>query len=153
MSKGAVFGVTNGIITMLAIITGLYVGKVGKMGIIAAILAMIIADPASDAYSVYVAEKSIDNEECKSNAEKIGLLAFASQFALQILFLLIIIFSPNITYAVTLCYVASFIITSIYSFFFSDFKEYLFNIGAVSGIVLLTYICEHLVHKKFGDSV
>ena len=58
MAKGLVFGVTNGIITMLALITGMYASKVNKVGVIAAILAILIADPLSDAYSMYVSEKA-----------------------------------------------------------------------------------------------
>ena len=57
MFESKMFGITNGIITMLALITGLYATKVPKVGIIGAILSLLIVDPLSDGYSIYAAEK------------------------------------------------------------------------------------------------
>jgi hypothetical protein len=76
MKIGENFGTTNGIITMLSLLTGLRATKVNKVGIIGAILAMIIADPLSDAYSMYYAEKTNNNP----NDYIIGRDAFISQF-------------------------------------------------------------------------
>lgn len=49
MFEAEMFGVTNRVITILALITSLRVAKVNKIGIIGALLDMIIAVPLSDA--------------------------------------------------------------------------------------------------------
>ena len=75
---GETFGFTNGIITILALITGLHATKVNKIGIIGAILALLITDPLCDAYALYTSHKLIE----KKSAYKIGIKAFLSQFLL-----------------------------------------------------------------------
>ena len=72
MSVGVTFGFTNGIITMLSLITGLYATNVNRVGIIGAILALLITDPLSDAYSMYNSQKLINKE----TALDIGKTAF-----------------------------------------------------------------------------
>ena len=89
---GETFGFTNGIITILALITGLHATKVNKIGIIGAILALLITDPLCDAYALYTSQKIID----KKTAYSIGFNAFLSQFLLQLLFLMIIIYSDTV---------------------------------------------------------
>ena len=84
---GETFGFTNGIITILALITGLHATKVNKIGIIGAIIALLITDPLSDSYALYNAHKLVD----KKKAFIVGKNAFLSQVILQLLFLVIII--------------------------------------------------------------
>ena len=148
MAKGLVFGVTNGIITMLALITGMYAGKVEKVGIIAAILAILIADPLSDAYSIYVSEKSSKPK----NAFNIGKEAFLSQFILQLIFLLIIIFTPTIYNGLMLCYTFGLISILGYAFMQkSSFKEVFMNLSWIVIIITVTYYSDLLVHKYYKD--
>ena len=87
---GETFGFTNGVITILALITGLHATKVNKIGIIGAILALLITDPLCDAYSLYTSQKIIE----KKTAYSIGFNAYIS-ILLQTLFLMIIIYSDT----------------------------------------------------------
>lgn len=56
---GETFEFPNGIITILALITGLHATKVNKIGIIGAILALLITDPLCNAYALYTSQKII----------------------------------------------------------------------------------------------
>ena len=147
MAKGLVFGVTNGIITMLALITGMYASKVNKVGVIAAILAILIADPLSDAYSMYISEK---NNNSNKKAFSVGKEAFLSQFVLQFIFLLIIIFTPTVFTGLMTCY--AFGLVSILGYAYmqkSSFKEVLMNLSWITVIISVTYFSDVLVHEYY----
>ena len=150
MAKGLVFGVTNGIITMLALITGMYASKVNKVGVIAAILAILIADPLSDAYSMYISEKNHNNS--KDSAFSVGKEAFLSQFILQLIFLLIIIFTPTVFTGLMTCYMFGLISILGYAFTQnSSFKEILMNLSWIIAIISVTYFSDVLVHEYYKD--
>lgn len=149
MAKGLVFGVTNGIITMLALITGMYAGKVEKVGIIAAILAILIADPLSDAYSMYISEKNNNNR--RESAYDVGKEAFLSQFILQFVFLMIIVFTPTILSGLAVCYLFGLISILTYAFVQkSTFKEVIVNLSWIISIITITYFSDVLVHKYYN---
>ena len=147
MAKGLVFGVTNGIITMLALITGMYAGKVDKVGVIAAILAILIADPLSDAYSMYISEK---NNTSIKKAFSVGKEAFLSQFVLQLIFLLLIIFTPTVFSGLMFCYLFGLICILGYAYLQkSSFKEIFMNLSWITVIIGVTYFSDILVHKYY----
>lgn len=142
MFKGNLFGITNGIITMLALITGLYAVNIKKIGIIAAILSMVIADPLCDAYSLYIAEKSSNRKK----AWGIGVNAFLSQFILQFGFLILIILSPTMDIGLILSYIAGITITIGYGLYRSvAWIEILQNLGWIFGLIIVTYLSEMVV--------
>jgi len=144
---GKTFGFTNGIITILALITGLHATKVNKIGIIGAILALLITDPLSDAFSLYTSHKLID----KKKAFNVGLNAFLSQVFLQLLFLIIIIISPNVETALYICYIIGFILTILYDFYNNiKCKETIKKIFIIFTLVLLTYFIDIFVYKYFN---
>lgn len=146
MKIGENFGTTNGIITMLSLLTGLRATKVNKVGIIGAILAMIIADPLSDAYSMYYAEKTNDNP----NAYIIGRDAFISQFGLQLIILLIIILTPNIDMGIYYCYIFGIIFTLLYGYKNNkDIENIIMNMVWIFGLVVLTYVSDVMVYKLY----
>ena len=147
MAKGVVFGVTNGIITMLALITGMYAGKVEKVGIIAAILAILIADPLSDAYSIYISEKPNKPKKALS----IGKEAFFSQFVLQFIFLLIIVLTPTVLYGLISCYIFGLLSILVYAFMQgSSIYEVLKNLAWIIIIITVTYFSDVIVHKYYS---
>ena len=146
MAKGMIFGVTNAIITMLALITGMYASKVNKIGIIAAILAILIATPLSDAYSMYMSEKANKPE----NAFNVAKQAFLSQFMLQLGFFLIIIFTPNLFTGLILSYIFGLITLTTYAFTQeSPTQELLMNLTGIAVIIVITYYSDLLVHKYY----
>ncbi len=146
MSVGVTFGFTNGIITMLSLITGLYATNVNRVGIIGAILALLITDPLSDAYSMYNSQKLINKE----TALDIGKTAFFSQVALQCIFLLIIIFSKTVKQGLTISYILGVTMTILYDRYnTASINETIKNLFAIAILVFFTYIVDKQVYKYF----
>ena len=146
MSVGVTFGFTNGIITMLSLITGLYATNVNRVGIIGAILALLITDPLSDAYSMYNSQKLINEE----TALDIGKTAFFSQVALQCIFLLIIIFSKTVKQGLTISYILGVTMTILYDRYnTASINETIKNLLAIAILVFFTYIVDKQVYKYF----
>ena len=135
MSVGVTFGFTNGIITMLSLITGLYATNVNRVGIIGAILALLITDPLSDAYSMYNSQKLIN----KDTALDIGKTAFLSQVALQCIFLLVIIFSTTVKQGLFISYILGVTMTISYDRYNkASLTETVKNLSAIAVLVFFT---------------
>jgi len=146
MSLGVTFGFTNGIITMLSLITGLYATNVKRVGIIGAILALLITDPLSDAYSLYNSQKLINEE----TAFDVGKKAFLSQVALQCIFLLVIIFSNSVKQGLIISYILGVTMTISYDRYNkASVNDSLKNLSAIAVLVFLTYIVDKNVYKYF----
>lgn len=148
MKQGITFGFINGIIDMLALLTGLWATKVSKVGIIGAMVALIISNPLNDSYALYISEESTDSEKAKIKAKN----ALISQIAIHVVFLLIVILTPNTGTALIISLAFS-IITII------GFNQYN-NINIVSTrntllviftLVTITYIADHAVFKYFKN--
>ena len=147
---GETFGITNSIITILGLITGLYATKVNKIGIIGAILALLLSDPLCDAYALYTSQKIIKKE----NAYKIGIRAFFSQLLLQILFLIIIIISPSIKKSIYICYIVGIILTIIYDKYNKvTIKDSIFNLLTILGLIIFTYYINTFIYKYFNNTL
>lgn len=146
MSLGVTFGFTNGIITMLSLITGLYATNVKRVGIIGAILALLITDPLSDAYSLYNSQKLINEE----TAFDVGKTAFLSQVALQCIFLLVIIFSNSVKQGLIISYILGVTMTILYDRYNkASVNDSLKNLSAIAVLVFLTYIVDKNLYKYF----
>ena len=140
------FGITNGIITILALITGLYATRVPKVGIIGAMLSLLIVDPLSDGYSIYAAEKK-NNE---NSAYKIGKEAFLSQFILQLIFLVIIILFPT-EKGIFYSYLIGILIIIIYGMYRkSSIVPIIQHLFCILLLVLVTYGSDTLVYKYYN---
>ena len=146
MSVGTAFGFTNGIITMLSVITGLYATNVKRIGIIGAILALLITDPLSDAYSMYTSQKMIDEK----SAWAIGKTAFVSQVLLQCAFLFIIIFSSNEKIGLIVSYIFGITLTIMYDRYIdASLVDTVKNLLAIVVLVFLTYFVDKTVYNYF----
>ena len=146
MSVGVTFGFTNGIITMLSLITGLYATNVNRVGIIGAILALLITDPLSDAYSMYNSQKLINKE----TAFDVGKTAFLSQVALQCIFLIIVIFSKTVKQGLMISYILGVTMTISYDRYNkATVNETIKNLFAIAILVFFTYIVDKNVYKYF----
>ena len=102
MTAGETFGITNGVITMLSLITGLYSTNVNKIGIMGAIMSLLIVDPLSDAYSLYVSQQKLTNKE---SAYDISKKAFLLQAIIQFIFLMIIYLTSTVKQGLIVSYV------------------------------------------------
>lgn len=139
MFRGKMFGLTNSVITILALVTGLNATKVNKIGIIGAMLAMLIADPLADAYSIYIAEKQTDSTHAFKTAKE----SLITQLLLQITFLAIIILTPDIEKAILYTYIFGIGVTIFYGKYKKIVNIEIFkNLGWILILVYLTYICD-----------
>ena len=48
------FGISSGISTMMGLLVGFYATNASKMVILSALLSLIISDPISDSYGIYI---------------------------------------------------------------------------------------------------
>ena len=148
MLNGKTFGFINGNITILSIIVGLYASNNNKKAMFSAILAMMIADPLCDAYALYFAEKEKPNNE--SNARKLGVSAFLSQFFVQLAFLFIIIKSKSTKSGALNSLYFAFCSIILYGYLQKlSFKEQVLNIFSVIALLLVTYKIEQSAHFIF----
>jgi hypothetical protein len=146
MLSGITFGYINGIITMLSLISGMYVTHVTKIGIIGAILAMVISDPLLDAYAIYIAQKSNTPDVSPSVAIK----AFLTQIGIQAMFLTIIVVSPTVKQGLYASYVTGLIGTCLYGYYKElSLIDTVKNIISIAALVCLTIIIDSAVYKRF----
>ena len=128
---------------MLALLTGLWATKVSKIGIIGAIIALVISNPFNDSYALYLSSEN-ENE----NAKKKATHALFSQLTTHLMFLIIVILSPNTTVAL----ITSFICSGLLIFGFNLYNKVPINktgntIIIISILVGLTYLADNAVYK------
>ena len=146
MMQGITFGFINGIIDMLALLTGLWATKVSKVGIIGAMVALIISNPLNDSYALYISEESTDSEKAKIKAKN----ALISQIVTHLIFLLIVIFTPNTETALIISFVFS-IITIIGFNNYNNIVSTRSTLLMIFTLVTITYIADHAVFKYFKN--
>lgn len=86
------FGISNGVTTIIALLAGFKAANVSNKAVISALISLLLTDPISDSYSLYVSIKDKD----ENLAYDIFLKTFISQVLIQAIFLAIVIFSKNI---------------------------------------------------------
>ena len=146
MFNGHTFGVTNGIVTMLSLLIGLYATGVQKVGIIGAIVAMLISDPLADAYAIYNAELQRDSKKAYDAFKK----AFSSQALIQLAILIIVVLTPDIKSAVYISVIIGFFTIIAWDFYIQKkHKDILKNIILVFGIIFITFCIDKQVYKYF----
>jgi len=135
------FGISNGVSTIIALLAGFVAADISKVPVISAMLSLLLTDPLSDSYSIYISMKDTDKDEAYNKF--IG--TFKTQLFIQALFLLIVVISPSIY--------LSFIISSIIGLIMilydfnkrlKDKKEILIELSKIVGIILLVFV----VNKK-----
>tara|TARA_Y100001980_G_C14509828_1_gene285312 strand:+ start:315 stop:752 length:438 start_codon:yes stop_codon:yes gene_type:complete len=137
------FGLSNGVITILALLAGFTAANTDKISIICALVSLLITDPLSDSYSIYVAS----DEE---NRFEIFTQTWIYQVVVQAIFLLIVIFTPK-KYMFKLSCLIGFLIIMF------DFFSRITNIIDISKqlaimiiIIIFTYYIEYfIVTKKY----
>ena len=86
------FGISNGVSTIIALLAGFVATNVSKLPVISALISLLLTDPLSDSYSIYISMK--DTNEKEAYNKFIG--TFRTQLIIQTIFLLIVIFSPSV---------------------------------------------------------
>ncbi|WP_456401114.1 hypothetical protein [Persephonella sp.] len=87
VKKGFGFGLTSGVITTLGMLIGLATISESKTVIIGGIISIAIADAASDALGIHIAEESHEKTESK-NVWTVTVTTFVSKFIFSSSFLI-----------------------------------------------------------------
>ena len=142
------FGLSNGVITILALLAGFTAANTEKISIICALVSLLITDPLSDSYSIYVAS----DEE---NRFEIFTQTWIYQVVVQAIFLLIVIFTPK-KYMFKLACIIGFLIIS-FDFFsrITNIIDIFKQLAIMIIIIVFTYRLQHcllLITASFSSS-
>lgn len=146
MFNGKTFGFINGNITILSLIVGMYASGANKKSILGAMVALLIADPLCDAYSLYIAEKEDGNKDAYESSKQ----AFLSQLYVQLLYIIILYFSSNSQNGVKYSLILGF--SSIVYHGINqnlDNNEQMNNLVGVIILISISYFSDKFVSKYF----
>ena len=135
------FGVSNGTTTIIALLAGFVAAGIPKVAVISTLLSLLLTDPLSDAYSIYIAMKDTNEKEAYEKFKG----TFISQLIIQSLFLLIVVMSPSIYMAFIISSLIGLCLV-IYDFNkrLKEPKLVLIELIKIIGLIVLTFV----VNKK-----
>ena len=140
------FGISNGVLTILAILAGFNATRTSKLSVIGALLSLLLTDPLNDSYSIYISMKHNNPEEAYKKFKG----TFLAQIGVQIIFLIIVLLSPTIY--------QSFLISSLVGtgLLLYDYNKRLKNKTEVTkelfkmfALILLTFAVNTLFYKYY----
>lgn len=140
------FGISNGVLTILAILAGFNATRTSKLSVIGALLSLLLTDPLNDSYSIYISMKHNNPEEAYKKFKG----TFLAQIGVQIIFLIIVLLSPTIY--------QSFLISSLVGagLLIYDYNKRLKNKTEVTkelfkmfALILLTFAVNTLFYKYY----
>lgn len=137
------FGLSNGVITILALLAGFTAANTDKISIICALVSLLITDPLSDSYSIYVAS----DEE---NRFEIFTQTWIYQVVVQAIFLLIVIFTPKKYMFKLACLIGLIIIGFDFFSRITNIIDIFKQLAIMIIIIVFTYYIEYfIVTKKY----
>jgi hypothetical protein len=140
------FGISNGVMTIIALLAGFYATNTSKISVIGALLSLLLTDPLSDSYSIYISLKDSNPKDAYSKFKG----TFLTQIGIQGIFLLIVVLSSTIY--------KSFIISSIIGLIFIIYDynkrlknktEVIIEITKIFGLIFLTFIINTIFYKYY----
>ena len=148
------FGLSNGVITIIALLAGFTAANTDKISIICALvsllitdplflgkLSILITDPLSDSYSIYV---SSDDD----NRLEIFTKTWGYQVLVQAIFLLIVIFTPKKYMFKFACFIGFIIICFDFFTRIPDLSDILTQLFVMTIIIIFTYYIEYFIVTK-----
>ncbi|WP_457622049.1 hypothetical protein [Persephonella sp.] len=114
IKKGVGFGLTSGVITTLGMLIGLSAISESKAVVVGGIISIAIADAASDALGIHIAEESHEDTESK-HIWTATISTFVSKFVIAFSFL-VPLFILDINVAVPVCIGWGFFLLMIFSY-------------------------------------
>lgn len=147
---GETFGVTNGVITILALVVGMHSAGVDKPAMVSAMIALLISDPISDAYALYNAQTAstdatakVDIEEEKDEARWVATKAFGAQATLQLILLASVVSAPNVTNGMWRCVIVGVILVIVFERVMKrPAYDTARNLGAIILLISITHSIE-----------
>ena len=135
------FGLSNGVITIIALLAGFTAANTDKISIICALVSLLITDPLSDSYSIYV---SSDDD----NRLEIFTKTWGYQVLVQAIFLLIVIFTPKKYMFKFACFIGFIIICFDFFTRIPDLSDILTQLFVMTIIIIFTYYIEYFIVTK-----
>nr|QFG74862.1 MAG: hypothetical protein [Megaviridae environmental sample] len=135
------FGLSNGVITILALLAGFTAANTDKISIICALVSLLITDPLSDSYSIYVAS----DEE---NRFEIFTQTWIYQVVVQAIFLLIVIFTPKKYMFKLACLIGLIIIGFDFFSRITNIIDIFKQLAIMIIIIVFTYYIESVIVTK-----
>lgn len=139
---GETFGVTNGAITILALVVGMKAAGASQRAMVSAMIALLISDPISDAYALYNAHSSAPYAD-EVKARWVAFKAFGAQAVLQTALLISVATAPNVRVAVRRCALAGvFLVVGFERFAARPVSDTARNLLAMCVLVMVTHVIE-----------
>lgn len=135
------FGLSNGVITIIALLAGFTAANTDKISIICALVSLLITDPLSDSYSIYV---SSDDD----NRLEIFTKTWGYQVLVQAIFLLTVIFTPKKYMFKFACFIGFIIICFDFFTRIPKLSDILTQLFVMIIIIIFTYYIEYFIVTK-----
>lgn len=144
------FGISNGVITIVALIAGFVATHTPKMGVIGALLSLLITDPLGDSYSIFIAMR--DRDEAQARETFFGTWKY--QVIVQVIFLAIVVFTPTLPFALTLsCVVGTALVLYDLTQRLPSATMVLREYAAIFVIVVFTFGVDAGAYRLFGKTL
>ena len=139
------FGISNGDLTILALLSRFYATNTSKISIIGALLSLLLTDPIGDSYSIYISIKDSNKTEASDIFKKTWLY----QSVVQGLFLLIIYLSPSMStaYIISIIYGMGLVLYD-YNKRLQNKSEIILEISKIIGLIIITFSINMLFYKS-----
>ena len=144
------FGISNGVSTIIALLAGFVAADVSKVPVISAMLSLLLTDPLSDSYSIYISMKHNDPEEAYKKFKG----TFIAQVGVQAIFLLVVFLSKTVFQAFLISSVIG-ICLLIYDYNkrFKKKEEVAIELSKIFGLILLTFLINKLLYKFYNKKL
>jgi hypothetical protein len=143
------FGISNGVITILALLAGFCATHTPKIGVIGALFSLLLTDPIGDSYSIYISMKHSNPDSAKTKLWQ----TWMYQSLVQLTFLVIVILSPTLKMAFVLC---SMVGVALISYDFSrrlrSNREIFMEGGVMVMLILFTFSIDSMVYRYMHTS-
>lgn len=131
------FGISNGVSTIIALLAGFVAADVSKVPIISAMLSLLLTDPLSDSYSIYISMKDTNKDE----AFKKFIGTFKTQLFIQVLFLIIVVLTPSVYLSFIIsCIVGLIMVLYDFNNRLKEKKEILIELFKIVAIIILVFV-------------
>lgn len=138
------FGVSNGVITILALISGFVATHTPKVGVVGALLSLLITDPLGDSYSIYISMRDRDEREARETFFD----TWKYQVAVQALFLVVVLLSSSVLTALGIsCVLGTALILYDLTQRLPSSLQVLREYAAMLAIIVFTFVVDSGVYR------
>jgi len=152
--QGLFFGLTEGTVTTIGIIIGMFASTGSKKGIISAVLAATLSDTFGDSIGLYYSEKARVTSKKENSLAVVASMA-AIKVIISIIYLLPILLLTNLNHCIIgSIIIATMVIVKSLTYLAEKRKEnindfVIKNTGLMFIVIILTYLIGLFIDKQF----